>query len=109
MEFETTLTFWARKHPELLKLDRLGESESGLGIHLLKITDSSVEDRFKQVVLVTSLHGGPERSGTTTALHFVEWLLGDSEEARETRRNQGPTHHAHQPSGGVLSDGPLHE
>ncbi|MCP4171802.1 MAG: hypothetical protein GY758_13620 [Fuerstiella sp.] len=87
-EFETTLTFWARKHPELLELDRLGESESGLGLHLLKITDSSVEDRFKQVVLVTSLHGGPERSGTTTALHFVEWLLGDSEEARETRRNQ---------------------
>ena len=87
-EFETTLTFWTRKHPEILKLDRLGESESGLGLHLLKITDSSVEDRFKQVVLVTSLHGGPERSGTTTALHFVEWLLGDSEEARETRRNQ---------------------
>jgi hypothetical protein len=35
-----------------------------------------------------AVRNDPERSGTTTVLHFVEWLLGDSDEARETRRKQ---------------------
>lgn len=87
-EYEATLKFWARKHAGALAVDRVGESASGLGIHLLKVTDPSVEDELKQVALVTSLHGGPERSGTTTVLHFMEWLLGDSKQARETRRKQ---------------------
>lgn len=87
-EYEATLNFWARSHPGILKVDRVGESAAGMGIHLLKITDPEVDDELKQVALVTSLHGGPERSGTTTVLHFVEWLLGDSEQARETRRKQ---------------------
>jgi hypothetical protein len=87
-EYEATLKFWARRHVGTLKVDRVGESVGGMGIHLLNVTDPSVNDELKQVVLVTSLHGGPERSGTTTVLHFMEWLLGDSEQARETRRKQ---------------------
>ncbi len=87
-EYEATLEFWAREYSELVQLSRAGESSSGQAIHLLTITDPDVEDELKQVVLVTSLHGGPERSGTTTALHLVEWLLGSSEEAQETRRKQ---------------------
>lgn len=87
-EYEATLNFWARQHSDVLTLDRVGESEAGLGLYLLKITDPDVDDELKQVALVTSLHGGPERSGTTTVLHFVEWLLADSDEARETRRKQ---------------------
>ena len=42
----------------------------------------------KQHALITALHGGPERSGTTTTMALAEWLLGDSEEAREIRANQ---------------------
>ncbi len=38
--------------------------------------------------LATSLHGGPERSGTAAVLHLAEWLLGDDPEAIETRRKQ---------------------
>ena len=87
-EYEATLKFWAHKHVETLKVDRVGESAEGLGIHLLKVTDPSVDDELKQVVLVTSLHGGPERSGTTTIMHFMEWLLGHSEQARVTCRKQ---------------------
>ena len=87
-EYEATLEFWAKKHPGVLAVDRVGESAGGMGIHLLTITDPDVDDELKQVALVTSLHGGPERSGTTTVLHFVEWLLGDTEQARETRRKQ---------------------
>ena len=87
-EYEATLKFWARKNAGTLKVERVGESAGGMGIHLLTITDPKINDELKQVALVTSLHGGPERSGTTTVLHFVEWLLGDSEQARETRRKQ---------------------
>lgn len=87
-EYEATLAFWGRNHPSILKVERVGESSGGMGIHLLKITDPDVDDELKQVALITSLHGGPERSGTTTVLHFLEWLLGDSENARETRRRQ---------------------
>ena len=88
VEYEATLKFWARKHAGALKVERVGESAAGMGIHLLTITDPEIDNELKQVALVTSLHGGPERSGTTAVLHFVEWLLGDSEQARETRRKQ---------------------
>ncbi|MEQ9410906.1 MAG: M14 family zinc carboxypeptidase [Fuerstiella sp.] len=87
-EYEATLKFWDRKHADVCQLERIGESAAGLGLYLLRVTDPEVNDDFKQVALVTSLHGGPERSGTTTVLHFVEWLLGDSEEARESLRKQ---------------------
>jgi len=87
-EYEATLRYWEQKHRNLLAVERVGLSASGLGIHLLKITDPAVEDEHKQVCLVTALHGGPERSGTTTILHFVEWLLGNSEEAEQTRQKQ---------------------
>ncbi|QDU38323.1 Zinc carboxypeptidase [Maioricimonas rarisocia] len=87
-EYEATLGYWNEQHPEVLTVERVGESAAGLGIHLLKITDPDVDDDLKQIALVTALHGGPERSGTTTILHFVEWLLGDTEDARETRRKQ---------------------
>ena len=87
-EYEATLEYWTQQHPQLTSLEKVKESASGLGIHLLKITDAAVDDDTKQVALITSLHGGPERSGTTSILHFIEWVLGDSPEARETRRKQ---------------------
>lgn len=87
-EYEATLEYWAEKHSRLLTLTRSGKSAEGMPILLLKITDPSVDDTDKQVCLVTSLHGGPERTGTTTILHLIEWLLGDSPDAMETRRRQ---------------------
>ncbi len=87
-EYEATLRFWADRHPQLLSVERRGESETGMGVYLLRITDSNTSDENKQVALLTSLHGGPERSGSYTALHLVEWLLGESPEARQTRQNQ---------------------
>ena len=87
-EYEATLDFWSERHPGILQLERVGESVEKMPIFLLRITDSSVPDEDKQVCLVTALHGGPERSGTTTILHLAEWLLGDSAEAAETRRKQ---------------------
>ncbi len=87
-EYAETLRFWAEKHPQILTVEELGKSGEDLPIFLLKVTDRAVPDIDKQVCLVTSLHGGPERTGTTTTLHLAEWLLGDSPEAVETRRRQ---------------------
>ena len=87
-EYSETIRYWAEQYPRILAVEELGKSGEDLPIYLLRITDASVPDKDKQVCLVTSLHGGPERSGTTTTLHLVEWLLGDSPEAAETRRRQ---------------------
>lgn len=87
-EYEATLKYWAARYPGLVTLERRGESHDGMGVYLLKITDVTVSDEDKQVCLVTALHGGAERSGTTSTLHLIEWLLGNSVEAIETRRKQ---------------------
>ncbi len=87
-EYEATLKYWADKYPSLVTLQKRGDSLEGMPVYLLKITDSSVPDTDKQVVVVSALHGGPERTGATTILHLAEYLLGDSDLAKETRRKQ---------------------
>ena len=87
-KYDATLKYWAQQHPGLFTLEKRGESQDEQPVYLVKITDSSVVDEDKQVALVSALHGGPERSGTTTILHLIEWLLGDSDLAKETRRKQ---------------------
>jgi len=87
-QYEATLGFWAEKHPSLLAVETVGASVEGTPIYLLKISDGGLPDADKQVALITALHGGPERSGTSTILHLVEWLLGDSPDAVRTRRKQ---------------------
>lgn len=87
-EYETTMKYWAAEHPDIATLEKRGESHDGMGVYLLKVTDATVANDDKQVCLVTALHGGPERSGSTATLHLIEWLLGDSAEAMETRRKQ---------------------
>ncbi|HYF34941.1 MAG TPA: alpha/beta hydrolase fold domain-containing protein, partial [Prosthecobacter sp.] len=87
-EFETTLRHWRTEHPKLISYERRGYSADSLPIYLLKVTDSTVPDADKEVCLITSLHGGPERLGCTGALAITEWLLSDDPEAVETRRRQ---------------------
>jgi len=87
-EYEATLKYWAEQHPKIFTFQKRGESHDQRPIFLVKITDSTVPDEDKQVALVSCLHGGPERSGTSTTLHLIEWLTGDSELAKETRKKQ---------------------
>jgi hypothetical protein len=87
-EYEATLNYWVDQYPSSVTLQRRGQSHDGLPVYLLRLTDSAVPDADKQVVMVSALHGGPERSGSTTILHLVEWLLGGSAPAKETLRNQ---------------------
>jgi len=87
-EYEETLKFWAERHPGLVALEKRAETLERMPIYLLRVSDKSVPDADKQVCLITALHGGPERSGTTAILHFIEWLLGSDPEAGEVRRKQ---------------------
>lgn len=87
-EYAGTLVHWRKKHPDLITLESRGVSGQNMPVYLLKLTDRSVPDADKQVCLVTALHSGPERTGTTGALALTEWLLGDDALAVETRRKQ---------------------
>ncbi len=87
-EYRATVEYWSAKFPDRLRVETRGKSTSGLPLYLLTITDRAVADTDKQVCLVTALHGGPERSGSTTALRLIEWLLSDAPAAVETRRKQ---------------------
>lgn len=87
-EYAGSLQHWRKTHPDLVTLETRGLSGQNLPVYLLKITDPAVPDTDKQVCLVTTLHCGPERSGTTGALAFTEWLLSDDALAVETRKRQ---------------------
>ena len=87
-EYAGTLTHWKKEHPDLVTFESRGLSGQNMPVYLLRITDLSVPDADKQVCLITTLHCGPERSGTTGALAFAEWLLSDDALAVETRKRQ---------------------
>lgn len=87
-EYQYTLLHWRKQHPGVFTFEQRGWCADSMPIYLLKITDPAVPDADKQVCLITSLHGGPERSGCTGTLAVTEWLLSDAPEAAETRRRQ---------------------
>ncbi len=87
-EYRATMDYWANRHPGILKVEVMGRSAEGHPVYLLEITDSAASNEDKQVALITAMHGGAERSGSTTALHLTEWLLSDDREAAEMRRRQ---------------------
>ena len=87
-EYDGTLRFWRQKYPGWFTLQSRGLSGQNLPVWLVKVTDRTVPDRDKQVCLVTALHSGPERSGTTGAMAFLEWLISDDPEAVLTRQRQ---------------------
>lgn len=87
-EYEATLRYWAETHADVAALSVRGRSGDGQALYLLDLTDRAVPDADKQRVLITGLHCGPERSGATTILHFVEWLLGGDPEARAILKRQ---------------------
>ena len=87
-EYERTLRFWKSTYPQWVTLQSRGISGQNMPVYLLKITDSSVPDTDKQICLITTLHCGPERTGTSGAMAFAEWMLSDDPLAVETRRRQ---------------------
>lgn len=87
-EYKATLEYWDKRFGDMLTVERSGESLGGEGIFTIRITDPEISSKEKQHSLITAMHGGPERSGTTTCFHLVEWLTSDDALAIETRRKQ---------------------
>ena len=87
-EYAGTLMHWRKTFPKLVTLESRGMSGQNMPVYLLKITDPTASTADKQVCLVTTLHSGPERTGTTGAMAFAEWCLSDDPLAVETRRRQ---------------------
>lgn len=87
-EVVETLYLWAKVYPELLHVEKRGETTSGLPLLLARVTDPAYPDADKQVLLVASFHSGAERSGATSAMAFLQWLLSEDPLARETRARQ---------------------
>ena len=87
-EYAGTLAHWRKAYPKVAVLESRGMSGQNMPVYLLKITDPTVKSMDKQVCLVTALHSGPERTGTTGAMAFAEWCLSDDPLAVETRRRQ---------------------
>ncbi|MGD0111705.1 MAG: M14 family zinc carboxypeptidase [Armatimonadota bacterium] len=75
-----------QRHPDLVKVRRMGVTAEGRPIHAVTITDPSVADREKQHVLIAAGHHGNEESGRLAALALIGWLTSPS--ALEVRRKQ---------------------
>lgn len=87
-QYEATLNLWANKFKDRLSLEKIGATLEGTPIYMLKITNKDIPDDDKQVALLSALHGGPERSGSTGIMALTEWLLSNDKEAVETRKKQ---------------------
>ena len=64
-ELEGLFRAWTAAHSETLALRELGRSNAGRPVWALEVTDPAVAADHKQHVLITGLHSGVERSGTT--------------------------------------------
>ena len=87
-QVEARLKDLQQRHPKRLKLEVVGRSAQGRSIYLAQLTDPSVPDDHKERVLLTALHSGIERSGTTGTFAIMEWLLSNDHAAKETLRRQ---------------------
>lgn len=75
-----------RRHPDLVKVSRLGETREGRPLHAVTITDPEAPAREKQHVLITAGHHGNEESGRLVALAAMDWLVTGA--AAAVRRRQ---------------------
>jgi hypothetical protein len=92
-EYLETMAYWADKYSSILKVEKRGVAKNKPGqpelpIYLVKITDASVSDKDKQVILFTGFHSGSERLPAMALLDFIEWMTSDDPKAVETRKKQ---------------------
>lgn len=87
-EMKKGLKAWQKRFPRRIKVSVCGRSLQGRELFLCQITDFKRSDKDKQVVLITCTDSGAELNATTSCLHLVKWLIGDSPLAKETRKKQ---------------------
>jgi predicted deacylase len=76
----------ARAHPRAVRVRSIGESFRGRDIPMAVVTDRSVPNEDKEVVLVIGGQHGSEEGGRISTLALLDWLL--SNEAGESLRKQ---------------------
>lgn len=79
---------WQERWPKRVRSEPLGRGADDLPLHMLTITDFSVPDDDKEIVLLVAMHTGGEISGATGLLAFAEWLSGDDPTASRIRARQ---------------------
>src|SRR5689334_4087779 len=87
-EIETRLKNWVTGRPGLLKLEVHGKTAQGRALYSVHLNDPIAPESDKEHVLITAQHSGIERSGTTTILLLLEWLLSGEPMAREILKRQ---------------------
>ena len=85
-EMKQGLESWARLYPDRMKVETVGQSAGGHPMLLAIVTDQSVPDEDKQVVLLTVTHAGDELTGCNGFLHLTRWLIGDDPDAAKIRK-----------------------
>jgi hypothetical protein len=87
-EIAKGLAAWQMSRPQALRVESAGSTPEGHDIPLCRITDFTVDDADKQVVLLTTAHVAMERNAATSLLHLTRWLISDDAQAAEIRRRQ---------------------
>jgi len=85
---QALLQKWAADHPDIVQLETAGKSVQGRPVYAARLTDPASDNEDKEHVLITALHSGVERTGTTTVLCLMEWLLSSDALAREILQRQ---------------------
>lgn len=75
-------------YSKYIVFEKKGKSVKGRPIYLAKITDPSINDENKEIVLITAGVHGLEKAGVWSSLKLMEFLIGDEELACETRKKQ---------------------
>lgn len=70
------------------RVTSIGQSAQGREIPLATVTDPAVAEEEKEVCILLAGEHGDEKTGTTTMLDALEWLVGADAQARTIRRSQ---------------------
>lgn len=75
-----------RQHPDLIRLELLGQSVCGNDLWLLEITDPTIAAAEKETALLYACEHGDEHTATLALLQLIHWLLSPA--AQAVRRQQ---------------------
>ena len=82
------LARWQRDRAPWVRLETVGTSAQNRPLQALTLTDPATDAEQKEQVLVTAVHSGVERTGATTIMHLVDWLLSGTPAAGEMLKRQ---------------------
>jgi hypothetical protein len=87
-ELEQGFKQWAGKYEDRFTFTERGVTPGGRPVLMGRITDHSVADIDKQIVLLTCAHCARETQAATGLLRFMKWLMSDDPGAAAIRKGQ---------------------